>query len=93
MYSMTLESRLRLIADHQDRAARQAVVRMVKSIAANNTLLTDTGWLQDAMREMIECDGVAVIINGAPLPRRLILNPLPNGLVCCHREKCSSATI
>jgi light-regulated signal transduction histidine kinase (bacteriophytochrome)/CheY-like chemotaxis protein len=65
MYSMTLESRLRLIADHQDRVGRQAVARMVKSIAVNNTLLTDTGWLQDAMQEMIECDGVAVIANGA----------------------------
>jgi light-regulated signal transduction histidine kinase (bacteriophytochrome) len=65
MYSMTLESRLRLIADHQDREGRQAVARMVKSIAANNTLLTDPGWLQDVMREMIQCDGVAIIINDA----------------------------
>jgi light-regulated signal transduction histidine kinase (bacteriophytochrome)/CheY-like chemotaxis protein len=65
MYSMTLESRLRLIADHQDREGRQAVARMVKLMAANQTLLTDTGWLQDVMREMIQCDGVAIIINGA----------------------------
>jgi light-regulated signal transduction histidine kinase (bacteriophytochrome)/CheY-like chemotaxis protein len=65
MYSMTLESRLRLIADQQDREGRQAVARMVKSIAANNALLTDPGWLQDVMREMIQCDGVAIVINDA----------------------------
>jgi light-regulated signal transduction histidine kinase (bacteriophytochrome)/CheY-like chemotaxis protein len=63
MYSMTLESRLRLIADHQDREGRQAVARMVKSIAANDTLLTDPGWLHDVMREMIQCDGVAIMNN------------------------------
>jgi light-regulated signal transduction histidine kinase (bacteriophytochrome)/CheY-like chemotaxis protein len=65
MYSMTLESRLRLIADHQDRHGREVVARMVKLIAANKNLLTDAGWLQDVMREMIQCDGVAIIINGA----------------------------
>lgn len=64
MYSMTLESRLRLIADQQERNGRQAVASMVKMIAANQALLTDTGWLQDALREMIQCDGVAITING-----------------------------
>jgi light-regulated signal transduction histidine kinase (bacteriophytochrome)/ActR/RegA family two-component response regulator len=64
MYSMTLESRLRLMADHQDRHGREAVARMVKLIAANETLLTDAGWLLDAIREMIQCDGIAVRING-----------------------------
>jgi light-regulated signal transduction histidine kinase (bacteriophytochrome)/CheY-like chemotaxis protein len=63
MYSMTLESRLRLLADHQDREGRQAVARMLKSIAANDTLLTDAGWLHGVMQEMIQCDGVAIIIN------------------------------
>jgi light-regulated signal transduction histidine kinase (bacteriophytochrome)/CheY-like chemotaxis protein len=65
MYSMTLESRLRLIADQQDRLARQAVGRMMKLIAANQSLLADAGWLQVALREMIQCDGVAITINGA----------------------------
>jgi light-regulated signal transduction histidine kinase (bacteriophytochrome) len=65
MYSMTLESRLRLSADHQDRHGRQTVARMVKSIAANGALMWDAGWLQDMMREMIQCDGIAVTINGA----------------------------
>ena len=64
MYSMTLESRLRLMADHQDRHGREAVARMVKLIAAKETLLTEAGWLLDVIREMIQCDGIAVIING-----------------------------
>lgn len=65
MYSMTLESRLRLIADRQDGRARQAVARMMKLIAANPHLLTDTEWLLVTLREMIQCDGVAITINGA----------------------------
>jgi light-regulated signal transduction histidine kinase (bacteriophytochrome)/CheY-like chemotaxis protein len=65
MYSMTLESRLRLIADHQDRSGREAVARMMKSIAANQPLLTDSDWLLAALREMIQCDGIAVTISGA----------------------------
>lgn len=64
MYSMTLESRLRLIADQQDRRGRQAVASMMKLIAANRALLTDTGWLQAALREMIQCDGLAITIRG-----------------------------
>jgi len=65
MYSMTLESRLRLIADREDRRGREAVAKMMKSIAADKQLLSDTGWLVDVVGEMIQCDGVAVIINGA----------------------------
>jgi light-regulated signal transduction histidine kinase (bacteriophytochrome) len=64
MYSMMLESRLRLLADGQDRHGRQAVARMTKAIAANEALLADAGWLQDVMRESIQCDGIAVIIGG-----------------------------
>jgi light-regulated signal transduction histidine kinase (bacteriophytochrome) len=37
----------------------------MKLVAANPPLLTDTGWLLVALREMIECDGVAITINGA----------------------------
>ena len=63
MYSMGLESRLRISADYQDRHGREAVRRMVKSIAGNAALLSDAGWLQDTMRDMIQCDGVVVLIN------------------------------
>lgn len=61
---MMLESRLRLAADHQDRHGRQLVAHMVKSITSNEALLTDAGWLKDILREMIQCDGIVVIING-----------------------------
>ena len=65
MYSMTLESRLRLIEDQQERRGAQAVTGMMRSIAATPTLLTDTEWLRDALRETIQCDGLAVTVNGA----------------------------
>jgi light-regulated signal transduction histidine kinase (bacteriophytochrome)/CheY-like chemotaxis protein len=63
MYSMTLESRLRLIADDQDRRGRESVGRVVKTIAGNDALLSDARWLLDTMCEMIQCDGIVVIIN------------------------------
>lgn len=64
MYSMTLENRLRLIADHQDGRSRQAVANMMKLLAANPSFLTDTDWLLVTLREMVQCDGVAITING-----------------------------
>jgi light-regulated signal transduction histidine kinase (bacteriophytochrome)/CheY-like chemotaxis protein len=61
MYSMTLESRLRVSADSHERRGRESVGRMVKAIASNDALLSDAGWLQDTMAEMISCDGVVVV--------------------------------
>jgi light-regulated signal transduction histidine kinase (bacteriophytochrome) len=78
MYSMTLESRLRVFADYQERHGRESVGRMIKTIAGNDSLLSDAGWLQDVMREMIQCDGIVVIINhvvavsGATPPSALV---------------------
>lgn len=63
MYSMTLESRLRASADYQDLRGRESIARMIKSIASNHALLSDAGWLQDTMREMIQFDGIVVRIN------------------------------
>jgi len=65
MYSMTLESRLRLLADQENRRGREAVARMMKLITANRSLLTDIGWQRDALGKMIPCDGVAITVNGA----------------------------
>ncbi len=64
MYSMTLESRLRLTADNQDRRGREAVSKMLKAIAGNAVLLRDAGWMHDALGELIQCDGIAVAIQG-----------------------------
>ena len=69
MYSMTLESRLRLAADSQDRHGRQAVAAMIKSIGANAALLHDTGWLLGAVREIIQCDGLAVTTGAQVMAR------------------------
>jgi light-regulated signal transduction histidine kinase (bacteriophytochrome)/CheY-like chemotaxis protein len=65
MYSMNLESRLRLSGDNQDRHGREAVARMLKAIAGNGALLRDAAWLQNVLRELIQCDGVAVATGGA----------------------------
>jgi light-regulated signal transduction histidine kinase (bacteriophytochrome)/CheY-like chemotaxis protein len=65
MYSMTLESRIRQVADTEDRRGRESVSRMMKAISADKTRLTDAGWLKDTMRGMIDCDGIAIWINGA----------------------------
>ena len=64
MYSMTLESRLRLLADNQDREGREAVAQMLKAIAGNDALLRDAGWLYPVVRELIPCDGLAVALGG-----------------------------
>jgi light-regulated signal transduction histidine kinase (bacteriophytochrome) len=67
MYSMNLESRLRLSADSHDRHGRQAVALMLKAIAANPALLRDVGWLLGVIRELIQCDGIAVRSGGQVL--------------------------
>jgi light-regulated signal transduction histidine kinase (bacteriophytochrome) len=36
---------------------------MVKAIASNDALLSDAGWLQDTLGDMIPCDGVVVVID------------------------------
>jgi light-regulated signal transduction histidine kinase (bacteriophytochrome) len=64
MYSMTLESRLRHSEDREDRLGRDAAGRMFATIAANQTLLTHAGWLHDVIRQMIQCDGIAIYIAG-----------------------------
>lgn len=64
MYSMTLEGRLRNVQEQEDRQAQELTVRMLTSIAANNELLTHASWLQDALRPVIYCDGIAVHFKG-----------------------------
>ena len=64
MYSMTLESRLRLSADNQDRQGREAVAKMLKAISGNEALLRDAEWLYPLVRELIQCDGLAVALAG-----------------------------
>ncbi len=67
MYSMTLESRLRLADDRHDRHGREAVTVMMKAIAANAALLRDAGWLLGVIGELIQCDGIAVTLGGQVL--------------------------
>ena len=51
-------------ADNQDRYGRQIVAKMLKAIAGNEALLRDAGWLLGVIRELIQCDGIAVATDG-----------------------------
>jgi light-regulated signal transduction histidine kinase (bacteriophytochrome)/CheY-like chemotaxis protein len=64
MYSMTLESRLRLSADNHDRHGREAITQMLKAIAGNYSLLRNAGWLLGVIRGLIQCDGIAAVMDG-----------------------------
>jgi light-regulated signal transduction histidine kinase (bacteriophytochrome) len=64
MYSMQLEGRLRRIEDRDERLGRDAVTRMVAALDGNEPLLTHAGWLQDTMRQLIQCDGIAMYTTG-----------------------------
>jgi light-regulated signal transduction histidine kinase (bacteriophytochrome) len=64
LYSLTLESRLRHAVYRADRETREIIDRMVVTVAGNGALLSDMGWLQEAIRELIECDGTATLVEG-----------------------------
>ncbi len=64
LYSLTLESRLRQSQYLADRMSREIIDRMVMAIAGNGALLSNTTWLHEPIRELIECDGVATLVQG-----------------------------
>jgi light-regulated signal transduction histidine kinase (bacteriophytochrome) len=64
MYSMTLESRIRHASDNEDRQSLESVDRIVQAIADDEERLTHAGWLHDAMRQVIACDGIATYQDG-----------------------------
>jgi light-regulated signal transduction histidine kinase (bacteriophytochrome)/ActR/RegA family two-component response regulator len=64
MYSLKLEARLRQMEDDYDRQARESAVALLTSVAANNELLGHASWLQEALRQMIPCDGIAICLKG-----------------------------
>ncbi len=85
LYSLTLESRLRLTAYRADRETREAIDRLVVTVAANAALLSDAVWLQEAMRGLIECDGIATLVEGrlsagGSVPPRPDIQALVQGL-------------
>jgi light-regulated signal transduction histidine kinase (bacteriophytochrome)/CheY-like chemotaxis protein len=69
MYSMMLETRFRQLQDHEDRQARESMGRVLASIMMQTELLGHASWLQDNLRPLVHCDGIAVRVNG-----RLSLN-------------------
>ena len=76
---------------------------MLKAIAANAALLRDAGWLFPVVRELIQCDGLAVTLGGqvftggATPPRpaieslAILLDELSPGDVFVHQQFKSAA--
>jgi len=64
MYSMMLESRLRLDEVVEEQRSRELADRLITAIAGNDKLVADPQWLQDMTRDMIDSDGVAIYSNG-----------------------------
>jgi light-regulated signal transduction histidine kinase (bacteriophytochrome)/CheY-like chemotaxis protein len=64
LYSLTLESRLRQSQYLGDRLSRDIIDHIMMAIAGNGALLSDAAWLHDPVRKLIECDGVATLVQG-----------------------------
>ena len=64
MYSMKLENRLRSRELSADRHLQAAIDVMLAAIDKDPALLGHAGWLHDALREMIQCDGVVLYLGG-----------------------------
>ncbi len=64
MCSLTLESKLRQASATRDRHARDVGDRMIGAIAGNERLLFDSEWMNRAIGEIVDCDGVCVYMQG-----------------------------
>lgn len=64
MYSLALEGRLRRIGDEEQRRLHAATERMVDSIVGDDALVSRAEWLQEAIHDIIACDGTAVSLRG-----------------------------
>jgi light-regulated signal transduction histidine kinase (bacteriophytochrome)/CheY-like chemotaxis protein len=63
IFSITLESWLKQSQIDMDEKAHASIERMSRAIAGNSELLADASWLQDTIREVIDCDGVASLMS------------------------------
>jgi light-regulated signal transduction histidine kinase (bacteriophytochrome) len=64
MYSMKLEGRLRQQAEAEEAKARELAERMIDYIKRNHRLLTRADWVQQSLSDIIDCEGVAMYIQG-----------------------------
>lgn len=60
MYSMMLETRLRTDSVQEEVKARALADRLIVTVAGDDSLLSNAMWLQDMVREVIDCDGIAI---------------------------------
>jgi len=64
MYSMKLESRLRLQTEAEQARARELADRMIDALNGDQDLLTRAEWVQSTLGEIIDCEGIAIYIRG-----------------------------
>jgi light-regulated signal transduction histidine kinase (bacteriophytochrome) len=62
MFSLSLESRLRDQREQDEQRLREATSRLVNAIVGDDALLARSEWLQDVLHEIIDGDGVAIVI-------------------------------
>lgn len=64
IFSLTLESWLKQSQIDADEEFRALMERITMAVVGRGALLCDATWLQDMVREIIECDGVATMMAG-----------------------------
>jgi len=72
MYSMTLEARLRKIADEEDTRVREATTRLIQAVVGDDALITRVQWLQDEIQDIIPCHGTVVLVRGRALKSGMV---------------------
>ena len=74
IYSMSLESRLRKIADEEDSRVREATSRLIQLVVGDDALMTRTEWLQDEIQDIIPCHGTVVLARDRTVKSGLVPN-------------------
>jgi light-regulated signal transduction histidine kinase (bacteriophytochrome)/CheY-like chemotaxis protein len=62
VFSLSLESRLRDQYNQEEERLRQATSQLLDAIVGDDALLARSEWLQDVLHEIIDGDGIAIVI-------------------------------
>jgi light-regulated signal transduction histidine kinase (bacteriophytochrome) len=76
VYSLSLETRLRKLAEEEESRVRQATNRLIQAVVGDDDLVTRTQWLQDEIQDIIPCHGTVVLVRGRTLKSGLVLNEI-----------------
>lgn len=64
MFALKLESRERAALLSYESGARATGDRLIAAVAGDAGLLEDAEWLADQMRRVVQCDGIAISVDG-----------------------------